>query len=102
MKYIQLIDIICILSIILSSFLGFDDKYRVLGGPIGSGSFGDVFKVERKNDKHNLIMKKTRQTKKDNETEILKALEHSNIVKYVEVFYEGGFCLIITEFCEGG
>ena len=47
-------------------------------------------------------MKKTRQTKKDNETEILKALEHSNIVKYVEVFYEGGFCLIITEFCEGG
>ena len=36
-----------------------------------------------------------------NEIELLKKVEHPNILKYEEDFVEGGFRLILTEFCEG-
>ena len=36
-----------------------------------------------------------------NEIELLKKVEHPNILKYEEDFDEGGFRLILTEFCEG-
>ncbi len=36
------------------------------------------------------------------ELEILKTLDHPNIIKFYEVYQNGNFCYICMEYCEGG
>lgn len=37
-----------------------------------------------------------------NEIEILRKLDHPNIIKIIEYFYEEPFFYLITELCSGG
>lgn len=36
------------------------------------------------------------------EVELLKRLEHPNIVSYIDSFVEGGVLVVIMEYCEEG
>ena len=85
-------------------------QYKILK-KIGEGSYGVVWKVKHK--KTNLIraMKKIKKniknrndTTKDiiNEIELLRKLDHPNIVKIFEFFNEPDGYYLITEFCSGG
>ena len=96
---------------------------------LGKGQFGDVYKVLNTNDKKiycmkSILMKKEitfdneESTEKINkikeatikiseaadqikkEAEILKKLDHENIIKYYESFEEKGYFFIIMEYCE--
>lgn len=37
-----------------------------------------------------------------NQTEIMKQLDHPNIVKFIDVHYSDKHCYIVMEYCEGG
>ena len=37
-----------------------------------------------------------------NEVEITQALDHPNLVKFVDVYYTAHHCYLVTEYCEGG
>jgi NIMA (never in mitosis gene a)-related kinase 1/4/5 len=42
------------------------------------------------------------QKEAENEARILRKLNHTYIVKYLDSFSEAGFLNIITEYCKGG
>jgi calcium-dependent protein kinase len=77
---------------------------------LGGGSFGQVFLAKHKTTKENVaikVMKKTQSSvnsdniEKEKEIEVLKTMEHQNIVRIFE-FYEGKkYYYIVTEFIEG-
>ena len=85
------------------------NSYKILE-KLGEGSYGVVWKVKHR--KSNLIraMKKITKMNSKNETvkeiineiEVLKKLDHPNIVKIFEFFIENDGYYLITEFCEGG
>ena len=86
------------------------DSYKIME-KLGEGSYGTVWKVKQR--KTNLIraMKKiTKNTNSKSETvneiineiELLKKLDHPNIVKIFEFFIEPDGYYLITEYCGGG
>ena len=85
------------------------DEYKIIK-KLGKGGFGTVWKV--KNIQTNLFraMKKIPKLRNNmnnineilNEVEILKNLDHPNIVKIFEFFIEADGYYIITEYCHGG
>lgn len=87
------------------------EKYQVIR-EIGRGSFGKVSKIMRKSDHKILIWKELKfmdisEKEKGfitNEINILKELDHPNIVKQYEVIKppSNNKVYIVMEFCEGG
>ena len=85
------------------------DEYKIIK-KLGKGGFGTVWKV--KNIQTNLFraMKKIPKLRNNmnnineiiNEIEILKHLDHPNIVKIFEFFIEADGYYIITEYCHEG
>ena len=85
------------------------DEYKIIK-KLGKGGFGTVWKV--KNIQTNLFraMKKIPKLRNNvnnineilNEVEILKNLDHPNIVKIFEFFIEADGYYIITEYCHEG
>ena len=85
------------------------DEYKIIK-KLGKGAFGTVWKV--KNIQTNLFraMKKIPKLRNNmnnineiiNEIEILKPLDHPNIVKIFEFFIEADGYYIITEYCHEG
>ena len=81
---------------------------------LGEGSYGSVYKVKRKNTGTREIIramkeisKKLCRTKENedelrNEIEVLKNLDHPNIVKIFEFFEDDKNMYLINEFCSGG
>ena len=83
----------------------FDSNYTVLG-KIGEGSFGSVYKVMQKTTKLEralkIIKRKTNQQFSSyEEVEVLKKLDHSNILKIFEVYEVKDSYFIITELFDG-
>ena len=86
------------------------DIYSV-GKKIGGGSYGEVFLAENKKTNDKVAIKLIKKRKENStwirndiirEIEVLKNLDHHNIVKIFE-FYEGlGNYYIVQEFCKGG
>lgn len=84
-------------------------KYKILSG-IGDGSFGTVYLAENLLTKQNVAMKKIEKLKENeiddlelkNEIDILKKLDHPNIVKIFEFYNTPTTYFIITEYCKGG
>lgn len=68
----------------------FDDDYMI-SGKIGEGSFGTVYKVTHKTLKINRALKTIKKRSGEHfssfeEIEILKKLDHSNILKIYEFY----------------
>ena len=89
---------------------GFYEDYSILG-KIGAGSYGVVYKILH--NKLGLVralkvVKKELVTFQDDEQvflkeiEILSQLDHPNIVKIYEFFFDGDNYYIISEFIDGG
>ena len=82
---------------------------------LGNGAFGTVFKVKRKHSGFNPIIRALKEISKEkmqsneesslelkNEIEILKNIDHPNIMKIYEFFEDDNNIYLINEFCGGG
>jgi len=83
--------------------------------PLGKGAYGSVYKVSRKNSGTRLIIRALKEISKEsmnvnpeneeeirNEIEILKNIDHPNIMKIFEFFEDDKNIYLINEFCGGG
>lgn len=83
------------------------DEYNILG-PLGEGGYGEVYLVCHIKMKLKRAMKvipvnsKNEEEKTDEEIELLKNLDHPNIVKLFEYFCDSEKYYLITEYCKGG
>ena len=83
------------------------DVYEIKS-ELGEGGYGKVFKVLHKKMQIYRAMKmisvnsKNEDEKTDEEIELLRQLDHPNIVKLFEYFSEDDKYYLITEYCEGG
>jgi NIMA (never in mitosis gene a)-related kinase len=78
---------------------------------LGEGSFGKAFLVERNSDKLSCVMKQidiTKMSEKEKkevvqEAKLLEALQHPNIVTFIEVYKtkKGKMC-IVMDYADGG
>ena len=81
---------------------------------LGNGAFGVVYKVKRKNSGMNPIIRALKEISKEaiineqsgeeirNEIEILKNIDHPNIMKIYEFFEDDNNIYLINEYCGGG
>lgn len=76
---------------------------------LGSGSYGDVIHANVKGCKSQLraikVIKKSKvkdPTRFKMEIDIMKELDHPNIIKLFEVFEDARFVYLVMELCEGG
>ena len=78
---------------------------------LGEGAFGAVYKVRRKNSGNREIIRALKEINKEtiidgeeirNEIEVLKNLDHPNIMKIYEFFEDDQKMYLINEFCGGG
>ena len=84
-------------------------KYKIIS-KLGDGSYGIVYLAVNIITKQNVAMKKINKVKENaiddmeikNEIEILKKLDHPNIVKIIEFFSTPKAYYIITDFCACG
>ena len=83
--------------------------------PLGQGAFGSVYKVRRKNTGTREIIRALKEISKEsmnvskeneeeirNEIEVLKNIDHPNIMKIFEFFEDEKNIYLINEFCGGG
>ena len=79
--------------------------------PLGKGSFGETFLTQKNNDPIPLATKVLERKKVDknsikkyldNEIQILKELNHPNIVKFYDFLASNSNYYLIMEFCNGG
>ena len=85
------------------------DQYKIIK-KLGKGAYGTVWKVRNINTGLFRAMKRITKMRNNmnkineilNEIEILKNLDHPNIVKIFEFFIEADGYYIITEYCHGG
>ena len=93
--------------IISKNKLNYKDVYKI-EGDLGEGGYGKVFLVRHKKMKLLRAMKiisvnsKNEEEKTDEEIELLKQLDHPNIVKLFEYFSDSEKYYLITEYCKGG
>lgn len=77
---------------------------------LGSGAYGKVFLAESVTDANFKVAIKAITKKKIaselkailSEIEIIKTLDHPNIVKYYETYQNNEFLYIVMEYCPGG
>ncbi|CAD8113683.1 unnamed protein product [Paramecium sonneborni] len=75
---------------------------------IGQGGFGEVYLVKHLSTENlraaKVVLRKTINCEEKllEETEILKTLDHPNIVKVLEIFADFKYYYIVTEYCQGG
>ena len=87
-----------------------EDKYFFMKDSLGVGLFGTVYKARHKENGQIRAVKKIRkdhQKAKDIESllkdvEILKKLDHPNIIKVYEFYQDQSSYYIVTDFCAGG
>ena len=88
-----------------------NDFYRDGDQSIGSGTFGQVFKVVNKYTKKNYVIKvidKSRITSEDlikqlnREIKIMYSLNHPNIMKLINHFEDDNFCYLIMPYASQG
>lgn len=85
-------------------------QYYELGEVIGRGAFGVLYRAVRKEDGQMFVIKKLwtmNMQKKDKDTvnseiQILRQLNHPNVVKLIDYFDDDGLTCIVMEYCEAG
>ena len=84
-----------------------EEEYQILR-PLAEGGYGQVYLVKHIKIEKERAMKvipiksKNAEEKTDEEIELLKNLDHPNIVKLFEYFCDDEKYYLITEYCEGG
>lgn len=86
------------------------NKVYNIGREIGYGKFGVVRLVQKKSyEKKRFALKSIPMdalnadvTQLEQEFEVLKTVDHPNIVKFYEMYLNKDYCHIVTEFCGGG
>ncbi len=87
----------------------FKEKYDI-GKKLGGGTFGQVYLCTNKKTNEKVAVKMLRKNKKNNklnkeilnEIDLLKNLDHRNIINIFE-FYEGSYIIyIVTQYCKSG
>ena len=84
-------------------------KYEILS-KLGSGSFGNVYLARNKYTDEKVALKQIKKSSANllsdgeikDEIEILKTLDHPDIVRIIESFNTKNSYILITEYCEGG
>ena len=84
-------------------------KYEILSR-LGSGSFGNVYLARNKFTDEKVALKQIKKSSANllsdgqikDEIEILKNLDHPDIVRIIETFNTKNSYILITEYCEGG
>ena len=84
-------------------------KYKILS-KLGSGSFGNVYLAINKFTNEKVALKQIKKSTANllsdgeikDEIEILKKLDHPDIVRIIESFNTKNSYILITEYCEGG
>ena len=84
-------------------------KYEVLS-KLGSGSFGNVYLARNRFTDEKVALKQIKKSSANllsdgeikDEIEILKNLDHPDIVRIIESFNTKNSYILITEYCEGG
>ena len=85
-----------------------NEKYAIEKSELGSGSFGKVLKAREKVSKELRAIKIIPKIKiKDlnkfmNEIEVMKLLDHPNIVKLYEWYEDENSLYLVMELCSGG
>ena len=83
------------------------EEYEI-EGQLGEGGYGKVYLVRHKRMNLLRAMKvisidsKTSEERTDEEIELLKKLDHPNIIKLFEYFIDEDNYYLITEYCNGG
>ena len=84
-----------------------EEEYQILR-PLAEGGYGQVYLVKHLKIQKERAMKvipiksKNADEKTDEEIELLKNLDHPNIVKLFEYFCDDEKYYLITEYCDGG
>jgi serine/threonine protein kinase len=84
------------------------NEWKVFKTPIGEGSFSEVFRAYNAETKKLVAIKAVRLNKKDLanrvqfEVDIMKRLDHNNIVKLYDVIITPAKVYLILEYCSGG
>jgi len=84
-------------------------KYEILS-KLGSGSFGNVYLARNRFTDEKVALKQIKKSSANllsdgqikDEIEILKNLDHPDIVRIIESFNTKNSYILITEYCEGG
>lgn len=87
-----------------------ESRFYFMKPPLGVGLFGTVYKARDRQTGHIRAIKKIRKDHakaKDFQTllrdvDILKKLNHPNIIKVYEFYQDSGNFYIVTDFCAGG
>lgn len=84
----------------------FFDEYD-LKEKLGEGSFGTVYKVIQRKTNYLRVVKAIKKKYVDkseflNEIELLKTVDHPNIIKLFDCYYDKTFYYLIEEYCSGG
>ncbi|KAL4509217.1 hypothetical protein ABPG72_018148 [Tetrahymena utriculariae] len=92
-------------NLVIDEIENLTQKYDTLE-VIGEGGFGVVYKVLDRETKLIKAMKKLKKNSKliqtDNELELLKRLDHPNIIRIFDFYQDEEDFYIITEYIEGG
>ena len=84
----------------------FFDEYD-LKEKLGEGAYGSVYKVIQKKTNYLRAVKAIKKKNVDknefiNEIEVLKTLDHPNIIKLFDCYYDRNFYYMVEEYCSGG
>ena len=87
-----------------------NNDYQIIYPPLGQGTFGTVYKAIHHDTQQFRAVKVIRKHKKSkheqdlitNEMEILKDIDHPNILKIFEFYQDENKFYIVSELCQGG
>ena len=82
------------------------EDYKIIER-IGNGAYGNVYKTKHQKNNTVRAVKAIKKCTVDeisffNEIEILKSVDHPNIIKLFETYYDSGYYYIVEEYCSGG
>ena len=82
------------------------DEYDLIK-KLGEGAYGCVYKIQQKTTNYLRAVKAFKRSEVDeeeftNEIQLLKTLDHPNIIKLFDCYYDSKYYYMVEEYCSGG